>query len=202
MSGGLRKECSEAQSCANGGTTSALVGNAWGKDGLVNPIGMSQPGPCLLLCPVPWAVCSFGHGTGWPPKWWCKSGDISHTAVPVYNALSASGWWWSLHSSPPLYTQGQKVTLAKWQGASGWWIPSRPMTLHDSTGNMVWKNCRSFGRAFNVSLAASKSSHPVQFSWISKISESSRSADMIMSQKRSDRSHKVLQLKWGQWALK
>ena len=73
MSGGSRKECSEVWSCGNAGTASALVGNAEQKDRLVNPMGMSWPGPCLLPYPVPWAVCSFGHGATWSLKWWCKS---------------------------------------------------------------------------------------------------------------------------------
>ena len=110
MSGGLRKECSEVQLCGNMGTTSALVGNAWQKDGLVNLIGMSQPGPCLLPCPVLWAVCSFSCGAAWPLKWWCKSRDISHTPVPVYNVLSTGGWLRFLHSGPPFHTKGKGHT--------------------------------------------------------------------------------------------
>ena len=69
---------------------------------------------------------------------------------------------------PSLPHQGQKVTPAKWQRASGWGMPSRPMTLGNSKGGMGWKNCKPSGEVFSASFAYLKSSCPVQASWISK----------------------------------
>ena len=93
MSGELRKECSKVWACGNAGTTSCFGRTMHDRqDRLVNLIGMSWPGPCLLLCPVPVGCLQLllwqSHGL-WDGGVWV--GNISCMLVPVYDALFMCG---------------------------------------------------------------------------------------------------------------
>ena len=96
------------------------------------------------------AGSSSGCGTGWPPMWWMGSRSISHIWGLTCSALSLSAWQQCPCFALLFPHQGQWVVPLKWQSASGWCMPTNPITFGDSKGDITWKNLNPLGRVLSA----------------------------------------------------